>query len=97
VVWTLVLPALIEEFVQFVPSLEFEYGLKLQFDDLKVLGNDVSLGRSTELVYSFRCSTPKPLAAFAGFQIVLSLFQSVLSHQFQKRAYALLISVFRTC
>jgi hypothetical protein len=88
---------LIEEFVQFVPSLELEYGLKLQFDNLKVLGNDISLGRSIELVHSFRCSESKSLAAFAGFQIVLSLFQSVLSDPFQKMAYALLISVFRTC
>jgi hypothetical protein len=77
VIRALILPALIEKFVKFVPSLELEYGFKLQFDNLEVLGHDVSLGGPTEFVHPFRCGASELLTVLARLQIVLSLYQSV--------------------
>ena len=77
VIRVLILPALIEELIQFVPSLELEHRLQFQFDHLEVLRNDVSLGRSAELVYSLGYSVSELPTVLSGFDIVLSLFRSV--------------------
>jgi hypothetical protein len=57
VVWTLVLPTLVEKLVEFIPSLKLEHSFKLQLDNLEVFGNNVGLRRSTEFVYTF-CGFP---------------------------------------
>lgn len=76
VVRALILPALIEQLVKFVPPLKLEYCLKFQFNNLEVLGDDVSLGGPAELIYPFCCNASKLLTVLSGFEIVLSLFQS---------------------
>jgi hypothetical protein len=73
VVWTLVLPTLVEKLVEFIPSLKFEHSFKLQLDNLEVFGNNVGLRRSTEFLYTFCCSLSKFLTVFAGFQVVMNL------------------------
>lgn len=73
----LVLPALLEEIVQLVPLLELEDGFEFELDDLEVLGDDVGLGRSLELVDAFRCGSAEVLAMLASFQVVLQLLGSV--------------------
>jgi hypothetical protein len=47
VVWACVLPALIEEIVEFVPFCKLQRCLQLELDDLEVLRDDVGLGRSS--------------------------------------------------
>jgi hypothetical protein len=41
---TLVLPALVEKVVEFIPSLQLEHCFKLELDDLEVLRYDIRLG-----------------------------------------------------
>lgn len=76
-VWTLVLPTLFEEVIEFFPLFELENGFEFQFHDLKVLGDDIGLSRSAEFFYAIGYGLSKFLAAFAGFKIVLKLPQSV--------------------
>lgn len=52
-IWTLVLPTLLEKIVELVPLFQLEHGFKFEFDDLKVLGDDVSLGGALELIDAF--------------------------------------------
>lgn len=76
-IWALILPALIKEFIKFVPFLKLEHCLKFQFDDLKVLRNDITLSGPTKLVYSVCCSVSELLTVRSGLEIILSLLQSV--------------------
>jgi hypothetical protein len=77
---TLVLPALVEKVVEFIPSLQLEHCFKLELDDLEVLRYDIRLGWATELVDTFGCSSPELLAVFSSLEIVLQLYSLVANH-----------------
>ena len=72
-VWTFVLPALIEKVVEFGPLLQLEYGFKLELDDLEVFRHDVSLRSAFEFVDAFCSRTAELLAMLAHFNVVLEL------------------------
>lgn len=70
---TLVLPALVEKLVKFIPLLKLKCSFEFQFNNLEVFGNNVGLRSSTKFVYTFRCSASKLLTVLACFKIVVDL------------------------
>lgn len=73
VIRALVLPALLKKIVELVPLFKLEYCFKLQFDDLKVLRDDVCLSRTTELVDALCGNSSELLTMLASLEIVLQL------------------------
>jgi hypothetical protein len=61
-IWTLVLPALIEEFIELIPFFKFEHCLKLELYNLEVLRDDVCLSRAAKLIDAFCGGVPELLA-----------------------------------
>jgi hypothetical protein len=82
VVRTLILPTLFEENIKFIPLLKLKNCFKLEFNDLKVLRDNVSLSGAIELFNALYCSSPKVLAMLASFEVILQLYVSVQRMQF---------------